>query len=344
MHFLDVKTDYAFKRVFGSEGSRPVLLSFLNAILDYQGEQAIVDLSIVDPYQVPMLKGMKDTCVDVKAVLANGKHVIIEMQVLNVAGFEKRVLHNAAKEYATQLKKGDEYTLLNPVIALTFTDFVMFEGSDEYLSRFRLIERDRFIEYSDDVELIFVELPKFNVDQDTLDTTQDKWIYFVINAGSLEYIPDKLASDPRITEAFGMANEAAMSPEELGIQFKRHDFIILQRGSQALAERKGKEVGIELGKGIGIEMGKRIGNENGMLQGETLALQKLLTKRFGVLTPELVANLSSASVEQIEVWFDKAIEVAHLNDVFRQTECWAMILNSKSQQKRCKTPEPLFLP
>ena len=135
-----------------------------------------------------------------------------------------------------------------------------------------------------------------------------------------------------------------MSPEELGIQFKRHDFIILQRGSQALAERKGKEVGIELGKGIGIEMGKRIGNENGMLQGETLALQKLLTKRFGVLTPELVANLSSASVEQIEVWFDKAIEVAHLNDVFRQTECWAMILNSKSQQKRCKTQEPLFLP
>ena len=50
MHFLDVKTDYAFKRVFGSEESRPVLISFLNAILDYQGEQAIVDLTIVDPY------------------------------------------------------------------------------------------------------------------------------------------------------------------------------------------------------------------------------------------------------------------------------------------------------
>ncbi len=72
MHFLDVKTDYAFKRVFGSEGSKPVLVSFLNAILDYQGEQAIVDLTIVDSDQVPMLKGMKDGYVDVKAVLANG--------------------------------------------------------------------------------------------------------------------------------------------------------------------------------------------------------------------------------------------------------------------------------
>jgi predicted transposase/invertase (TIGR01784 family) len=64
MRFLDVKTDYAFKRVFGSEGSKSVLIGFLNAILDYQGEHAIVDLTIVDPYQIPMLQGMKDTYVD----------------------------------------------------------------------------------------------------------------------------------------------------------------------------------------------------------------------------------------------------------------------------------------
>ncbi|MBU0499013.1 MAG: Rpn family recombination-promoting nuclease/putative transposase, partial [Gammaproteobacteria bacterium] len=65
MRFLDLKTDYAFKRVFGAEGSKPILISFLNAILEYEGEQAIVDLSIVDPYQIPLLKGMKDTYVDV---------------------------------------------------------------------------------------------------------------------------------------------------------------------------------------------------------------------------------------------------------------------------------------
>ncbi|MDX8400597.1 MAG: Rpn family recombination-promoting nuclease/putative transposase [Gallionellaceae bacterium] len=198
MRFLDVKTDYAFKRVFGSEGSTSVLISFLNAILDYRNEHAIVDLTIVDPYQIPMLKGMKDTYVDVKAVLANGKHVIIEMQVLNVAGFEKRILHNAAKEYATQLLAGDDYTLLNPVIALTFTDFIMFEGAQEAISRVRLLERERFIEYGDDVELIFVELPKFALELNELENIRDKWIYFVKNAGSLEYIPDTLASDPSI--------------------------------------------------------------------------------------------------------------------------------------------------
>jgi predicted transposase/invertase (TIGR01784 family) len=245
MRFLDVKTDYAFKRVFGSEGSQPVLISFLNAILEYEGEQAIVDLTIVDPYQIPLLLGMKDTYVEVKAVLANGRHVIIEMQVLNVAGFEKRILHNAAKEYATQLRRGEDYTLLNPVIALTFTDFNMFDGSPDVLSRFRLLERKRFIEYSDDVELIFVELPKFTRELNALKTIQDKWIYFVKNAGSLEYIPEPLASVPRINEAFGLINEAAMSAAELEIQFKRRDFIILQRGSLALAEEKGMEKGVE---------------------------------------------------------------------------------------------------
>jgi predicted transposase/invertase (TIGR01784 family) len=253
MHFLDVKTDYAFKRVFASEGSQPVLISFLNAILDYEGEQAIVDLTIVDPYQIPLLLGMKDTYVDVKAVLANGQHVIIEMQVLNVAGFEKRILHNAAKEYATQLLRGEDYTLLNPVIALTFTDFNMFDGSLEVLSRFRLLERKRFIEYSDDVELIFVELPKFTRELNALETIQDKWIYFVKNAGSLEYIPEPLANVPSINEAFALINAAAMSAAELEIQFKRRDFIILQRGSLALAEKQGREKGREAGREEGRE-------------------------------------------------------------------------------------------
>jgi predicted transposase/invertase (TIGR01784 family) len=83
MRFLDVRTDFAFKRVFGSE--------------------CITDLTIVDPYQIPLLKGMKDSYVDVKAVLSNQSKVIIEMQVLNVEGFEQRILYSAAKIYSTQL-------------------------------------------------------------------------------------------------------------------------------------------------------------------------------------------------------------------------------------------------
>lgn len=104
MKFLDVKTDYAFKRVFGAEESVPLLISFLNAVLEYEGEHRIVSLEILDPYQAPKLAGMKDTFVDVKAKLANDKRVIIEMQVVHSKNIEQRILYNAAKQYANQLK------------------------------------------------------------------------------------------------------------------------------------------------------------------------------------------------------------------------------------------------
>jgi len=73
--------------------------------------------------------------VDVKATLGDGREVIVEMQVLNIKGFEQRILYNAAKSYSRQLREGEDYTLLNPVIALTLTDFTLFEA-DTVCSRF----------------------------------------------------------------------------------------------------------------------------------------------------------------------------------------------------------------
>jgi len=83
---------------------------------------------------------------DVKTELKDGTKVIIEMQVLNVEGFEKRVLYNAAKSYSIQLEKGDQYDLLNPIIAVTITDFIMFEGMEKVMSYFKLIEKELLIQ------------------------------------------------------------------------------------------------------------------------------------------------------------------------------------------------------
>jgi predicted transposase/invertase (TIGR01784 family) len=228
MRFLDVKTDFAFKRVFGSEQSKAVLLDFLNALIDFGGER-ITDLTIVDPYQIPLLKGMKDSYVDVKAVLSNQSKVIIEMQVLNVEGFEQRILYNAAKLYSTQLKQADRYSTLEPIIALTITDFVMFPEIPKVTSYWNLREREFLLKYSDDIELIFVELPKFSKQENELDSITDKWLYFIKHAGELNFIPQSF-TEPRLREAFDIANTAALSEEELEVQFKRHDFIRMQRG------------------------------------------------------------------------------------------------------------------
>ena len=299
MRFLDVKTDYAFKRVFGAESSKSILISFLNAILEYEGEQAVVDLTIVDPWQIPLIQGMKDTFVDVKAVLNNGKRVIIEMQVLNVAGLEQRILHNAAKQYATQLQRGEDYTLLNPVIAITFTDFTLFDDSAEHISRFRLIERERFIEYGDDVELIFIELPKFQRDLEALRDIQDKWIYFIKNAGRLEYIPETLGSDPAIRAAFEQINEAAMSLDELELQQKRHDFIAQQRGALTLATHIGRAEGEAIGEARGRAEGRAEGEAVGDARGKAEGRAEGERQKSLAIAAALLPSMPDAQIAQI---------------------------------------------
>ena len=255
MQFLDVKTDFAFKKVFGSEQSKNILIDFLNAIIDFGGE-TIVDLAIVDPYQIPLLKGMKDSYVDVKAILSNHTKVIIEMQVLNVEGFEKRVLYNAAKLYSTQLQKAQHYESLEPIIALTITDFVMFEEIPSIISYWNLREKTQLIKYSDDIELIFVELPKFTKHEEELVTVAEKWMYFIKCAGELDFIPHTFL-EPNLREAFEIANTASLSDEELEIQFKRRDFIFLQKGSIDKAKKDGMKDGMKEGIEKGIEKGKQ---------------------------------------------------------------------------------------
>lgn len=245
MKFLDVKTDFAFKKVFGSADSKDILISFLNAVIEFEHEQKITDLTIVDPYSIPLLRGMKDTYVDVKAELSDNSRVIIEMQVLNHEGLEKRILYNAAKNYSIQLKKGDAYHLLNPVIALTITDFTLFKNSEELINNFKLIEKKQFIEYSEDIELIFVELPKFVKTEAELKTIQDKWLYFIKNAGDLDYIPNNL--DEELEKAFNIANEANLSEEELELQHKKKDWIYIQKSSIEFATKTGLQQGLEQG-------------------------------------------------------------------------------------------------
>ena len=253
MSFLDVKTDYAFKKVFGSDGSRDILISFLNAIIYKNKTHKIKDLIIVDPYSIPMIKGMKDSFVDVKAVLDDNSKVIIEMQVLNHKGFEKRVLYNAAKNYSIQLKAAEDYHLLNPVIALSIVDFVMFSDTNNTINSFKLLEKEQLITYTDDIELIFVELPKFKKDIKELKNITDQWIYFLKNAGSLEHIPKNM--DVNLKNALDVASKAHLNEEELEIQRKRKEFIYIQKSSIELAEESGAERGMDKGLKQGIEKG-----------------------------------------------------------------------------------------
>jgi len=249
MIFINPKIDFAFKKIFGSEDSKDILISFLNALV-YEANPVIQDLEIINPYLAPKIRGVKETYLDIKAKIRDTESgeertVIIEMQVLNVEGFEKRILYNAAKSYSTQLASGEGYHLLNPVIALTITDFIMFTELSNVTSKFILKEKDFLIDYPVyDIELIFVELPKFKKNLSDLETIIDKWLYFLNNARKLQDIPAKMY-EPELQKAFYIANQVNLTLDELEDQEKSEIFIQDQRGAITKALSQGKQEGSE---------------------------------------------------------------------------------------------------
>lgn len=249
MRFINPKTDFAFKKIFGSSESKDILISFLNALV-YNSEPIIQDLEIFDPYLSAKITGLKDTYLDVKAQLNTGEIVIIEMQVLNVEAFTKRVLYNAAKTYSMQLDAGQGYRFLKPVIALTITDFIEFKNTDEFISRFVFKEKTHNFNYSaNDLELVFVELPKFQKSLEELETLTDKWIYFMQSARLLESVPETLESVPQIQRAFQIANQTNLTREELDEVEKRELFLQDQINAITLAQNEAKhEKAIEIAR------------------------------------------------------------------------------------------------
>lgn len=288
MIFINPKTDYAFKKIFGSSESKDILISFLNAMI-YDGDSIIKDLEIINPNLPPIVQGLKDTYLDVKAKLKDGSLVIIEMQVLNVESFGKRVLYNAAKTYAFQLQSGEGYRMLKPVIALTITDFEMFSGSDRLISRFIYKEKTTNLKYTDNnIELVFIELPKFNKELEQLESLTDKWIYFVKYARTLTSVPETMDSIPEIHRAFEIANQANLTREEMEDLDRREMFIYDQQGAISLGRAEGRAEGLAEGRAEGLAEG----------QGEEkLAIARQL---LDLLNDDTISQTTGLSIDDIQ--------------------------------------------
>src|SRR5258706_10134862 len=124
--FADPKTDFVFQRIFGSEAHKPALLGFLNDVLALDGSHRIASVTFLPPEQRPKVSELKYSIVDVKCVDERGTTYVVEMQVLNVEAFEKRVVYNVAKAYTSQLDVGQGYPELDDVIGISICDFQLW--------------------------------------------------------------------------------------------------------------------------------------------------------------------------------------------------------------------------
>lgn len=210
MAFADLKNDFIFRRIFKTHPD--VLRSLLNDLLDRRDEAAIVSLEYLPGEQLPLVEGAKLSILDVPCNDGAGTRFVVEMQLIHHPGFINRVVYNACKAYAGQLKAGDWYTKLSDVVAISICDFELWpdEKQDQkqvprapMLSRWNMSERGTRNDGLLQVQYAFLELPKMS-DQRPEAPGVDHWAWLFVHAPEL---PANLAPGPH-AEAMELANQA----------------------------------------------------------------------------------------------------------------------------------------
>ena len=267
MKFADIKNDIAFRKIFGNENKKEILISFLNAVLKLEGNKRIVWVEILNPYQLPIVLGAKSTILDVKAKDKSGNEYIIEMQVTDKIGFAKRVVYYTAKSYSGQLAVGEDYSKLKSTIFIGILNFEFLETTN-YISRHLILDADTHEHKLKDLDFNFIELPKFNKTLEESQTLIEKWVYFIKNAENLSVIPEDL-NDEGLIAAYTEANQHTWTKEDM----------------EAYQYARMRET-------------DEITREMFVVQKQSIEIAKKLIKRN--LTNEEIAEDTGLTVEQIE--------------------------------------------
>ena len=240
MKFADPKNDIAFKKIFGDENHKEVLISFLNSVLDFKDDKTIIDVELTNPYQLPDIKELKETILDIKATNKNNDTFIVEMQKKNNGNFEKRSLYYTSKAYVSQIDKAIDYEKLKKVYYIALVDFNIFDNNN-FLSKHLIINQETTKQDLKDFEFNFIELKKFNLELPACDTIIKKWIYFINNASSLDMIPAELENIKEFKTAFDTANKFSWNKKELEV----YDYISLKEADDINALITAEKKGIE---------------------------------------------------------------------------------------------------
>ncbi|WP_264328451.1 Rpn family recombination-promoting nuclease/putative transposase [Wolbachia endosymbiont (group A) of Andrena hattorfiana] len=302
--FLDPKNDISFRRIFGTEKNKDILIHFLNDILGFTGKSAINDIEFLSTIQDPDIAAKKQSIVDVLCRDSTGAQYICEMQVAKTKGFEKRAQYYAAKAYSRQADKGDQYQDLKEIIFIAIADCILFPDKSEYKSKHTIRDEDTNEHDLKDFYFIFVELPKFPKNkEDQLSSIVEKWVYFFRYADetSEEELERIIGSDLIIKRAYEELNRFNWSEKEFIAyeqEIKRildEQAVLAQKLDDATA--KGIQIGHEKGRAEGKEEGIQIGVEKGEKQAKMTVAKNLLKAGVSI---DIIAQTTGLTVNEVK--------------------------------------------
>lgn len=216
--YFNPYTDFGFKKLFGEEASKELLIDFLNQLLPVHHQ--IGDLTFKNPENMSDTKEERKSIFDIYCTATTGERFIVEMQKAKMNFFKDRSLFYSTFPVREQAKKGDWDFYLLPVYFIAILDFKYDEKEEE--QKFRrdvcLKDQDGDIFY-DKLHFKFLQMPLFNKQAHELETHFDKWVYFLKHLEDFDHIPSIL-NEPIFQKGFEIAEMSHLSSDQYDVYLK----------------------------------------------------------------------------------------------------------------------------
>lgn len=224
------RVDIAFKKIFGVEENKDLLISLINSIVGKKDQ--VEDIILLNPYNPKNFRDDKLSVLDIKAMGHNGNRFNIEIQITDEGDYDKRALYYWSKLYTEQLKEGFDYSELNKTIGIHILNFLSVPDEDRYHNVFQLREKETGLHYFKDIELHTIELNKFSSNRTKKDktlnktdelnmmlpkikTALDRWVTFLTKHELLDKtsLPNEL-KDEKLEKALSVLEVMNLSQDE----------------------------------------------------------------------------------------------------------------------------------
>ncbi len=278
--YINPYTDFGFKRLFGSEANKFLLIDFLNCLV--LPEHRIADLEFRSCEAIPTVSAERRAIFDIRCVSTSGEHFIVEMQKAKVKDFNDRALFYSTFPIKEQADQGGWNFKLKPVYFVAVLDFLY----DESLEKAKLLRevqlRDQYGEnFSDKLHFRFVQMPAFQKTEAELTTHFDKWCYFLKNLETFDVLPEILR-EPVFLQSLQTLQEGALTRKELdayeqSLKYFR-DAVVLWNQDMDEARATGLAKGLAKGLAEGLAEGKAAGLVAGLAAGKAEAMLETARK------------------------------------------------------------------
>jgi predicted transposase/invertase (TIGR01784 family) len=214
--YLNPFTDFGFKKIFGEEASKPLLIDFLNALLPQSDK--IVDLSFKNNEQLGQTELDRKAIYDIFCENEKGEKFIVELQKAKQNYFKERTIYYSTFPIREQAEKGEWNYNLKAVYCIgildfTFDDYETEPEKSEVVHTIKLKNQHGKTFY-DKLTFIYLEMPNFKQTESELKTRLDKWLYFIKHLEDFQTIPTIIA-DEVFSQAFEKAELAKFGQVEL---------------------------------------------------------------------------------------------------------------------------------